>query len=142
MGDSAHCRPTTSSFSRFFRFVGRRQTIFIVFRISSADDGRFFPFSVLRPWPKRSFSCFSSFGHGRNAIFPDFRSSATAETQLFLFFIFRPRPKCNFSRFPLFGHGRNTVFPIFRSSATAETHFSSDFHSSRCPETQIGILWA
>ena len=113
LGDSAHCRPTTSSFSHFFRFVGRRQTLFIVFCISSADDGRFFPFSVLRPRPKRSFSCFSSFGHGRKPTFRVFYSSAMAETQFFPFSARRPRPKYNFPHFPLVGHGRNAVFTRF-----------------------------
>ena len=103
-------RPTMNIFLRFSSVVGRRQTIFIVFCISSADDGRFFPFSTLRPRPKHNFPHFLLFAHGRNAaflvfhlsptaeslLFPVFYSSATAETQFSPFSARRPRPKRRF----------------------------------------------
>ena len=81
-------------------FVGRRRAVFAVFFVSSADDGQFFPFSVLRPWPKHNFSRFLLVGHGRNTIFPIFYSSATAESLLFAFSTRRPRPKRRFHPIP------------------------------------------
>ena len=68
--DYFHCffafrRSTMSVFSQFLRFVGRRRTVFFVFRVSSVNDEQFSSFSTRRLQAKPCFSHFLHFAHER-----------------------------------------------------------------------------
>ena len=99
-------RPPKSIFSQFLHFVGRRQTVFIVFHVSAAADGLFSLFFAFRRSTMSVFSQFLHFAYERRMIFSVFHSSEGWEMQPAAFFGFPKRRKADFrcfSCFPMLG---------------------------------------
>ena len=99
-------RPPKSIFSQFLHFVGRRQTVFIVFHVSAAADGLFSLFFAFRRSTMSVFSQFLHFAYERRMIFSVFHSSEGWEMQPAAFFGFPKRRKADFrcfSWFPMLG---------------------------------------
>ena len=70
-------RPPKSIFSQFLHFVGRRRTVFTVFRVSSVDDECFFAISAFRLRATNDFQRFPFFRGVGNAACGIFRFSQT-----------------------------------------------------------------
>ena len=117
-------RPPKSIFSQFLHFVGRRQTVFIVFHVSAAADGLFSLFFAFRRSTMSVFSQFLHFAYERRMIFSVFHSSEGWEMQPAAFFGFPKRRKADFrcfSCFPMLG------WPFsfgFHASQVWESRFS------------------
>lgn len=107
-----------ADFPRFLRFVGRRRTVFFVFRVSSVNDEQFSSFFARRLQAKRCFSQFLHFAYERRTVFIVFRSLLASETLFFSFSAFLSRAMNSFHRFPFFRGVGNTACGIFRFSQT------------------------
>ena len=124
------CTPTKRGFSRFLRFVDRRRAFFSVFRISSADNERFFAISAFRQPTTSVFLHFLALRGVGNTFFGVFHSSEASESH-FLPFSTHPSPrKAIFPNFPLIRALGKPFFAVFHSSEPSDDPFFQFFASA------------